>query len=503
MPIDVAPPRTEPRIATGVPGLDEILGGGLTRDRIYLVEGTPGSGKTTLALQFLLKGRELGESGLYITLSETEHELRAAAASHGWSLDGIDLFELVSEEGLDPDSEQSVLHPSDVELGETTRGVMRQVEATKPMRVVFDSLSEMRLLAQNPLRHRRQILALKHFFSTRNCTVLLLDDQTAEHGDLQLHSIAHGVISLQRTPQEYGSQRRRLEVIKMRGIKYRGGFHDFELDTGGIRVFERLVAAHHHATFTYETVSTGAPGLDTLIGGGLSRGTNTLISGPSGVGKTTTAVRCALTALERGEKVAYYLFDEGLPTLLARSKALGMDLQPFLDSGHLLIRAIDPAELSPGEFACNVREAVENVGVGLIVIDSLNAYLQAMPGQKFLLLQMHELLTYLNQQGMVTLLILGQHGFIGEVRTDIDLSYLSDSILLFRFFEAAGSVRTAISAVKSRTSEHEKTIREIRLTEDGIEVGQALIDFQGVMSGLPAYEGKIAMLGDQDPSTDG
>jgi circadian clock protein KaiC len=503
MPIDVAPPRTEPRIATGVPGLDEILGGGLTRDRIYLVEGTPGSGKTTLALQFLLKGRELGESGLYITLSETEHELRAAAASHGWSLDGIDLFELVSEEGLDPDSEQSVLHPSDVELGETTRGVMRQVEATKPMRVVFDSLSEMRLLAQNPLRHRRQILALKHFFSTRNCTVLLLDDQTAEHGDLQLHSIAHGVISLQRTPQEYGSQRRRLEVIKMRGIKYRGGFHDFELDTGGIRVFERLVAAHHHATFTYETVSTGAPRLDTLIGGGLSRGTNTLISGPSGVGKTTTAVRCALTALERGEQVAYYLFDEGLPTLLARSKALGMDLQPFLNSGALLIRAIDPAELSPGEFACNVREAVENVGVSLIVIDSLNAYLQAMPGQKFLLLQMHELLTYLNQQGMVTLLILGQHGFIGEVRTDIDLSYLSDSILLFRFFEAAGSVRTAISAVKSRTSEHEKTIREIRLTGDGIEVGQALIDFQGVMSGLPAYEGKIAMLGDQDPSTDG
>jgi circadian clock protein KaiC len=503
MPIDVAPPRTEPRIATGVPGLDEILGGGLTRDRIYLVEGTPGSGKTTLALQFLLKGRELGESGLYITLSETEHELRAAAASHGWSLDGIDLFELVSEEGLDPDSEQSVLHPSDVELGETTRGVMRQVEATKPMRVVFDSLSEMRLLAQNPLRHRRQILTLKHFFATRNCTVLLLDDQTAEHGDLQLHSIAHGVISLQRTPQEYGSQRRRLEVIKMRGIKYRGGFHDFELDTGGIRVFERLVAAHHHATFTYETVSTGAPRLDTLIGGGLSRGTNTLISGPSGVGKTTTAVRCALTALERGEQVAYYLFDEGLPTLLARSKALGMDLQPFLNSGALLIRAIDPAELSPGEFACNVREAVEHVGVSLIVIDSLNAYLQAMPGQKFLLLQMHELLTYLNQQGMVTLLILGQHGFIGEVRTDIDLSYLSDSILLFRFFEAAGSVRTAISAVKSRTSEHEKTIREIRLTGDGIEVGQALIDFQGVMSGLPAYEGKIAMLGDQDPSTDG
>lgn len=495
MPIDLPPPISDPRVATGVPGLDEILGGGLTRDRIYLVEGTPGSGKTTLALQFLLKGRELGESGLYITLSETEIELRAAAASHGWSLDGISLFELVSEEGLDPDSEQSVLHPSDVELGETTRGVMRMVEETKPMRVVFDSLSEMRLLAQNPLRHRRQILALKHFFVTRSCTVLLLDDQTAEDGDLQLHSIAHGVISLQRTPQEYGSQRRRLEVVKMRGVKYRGGFHDFELDTGGVTVFERLVAARHHTSFTHEMVSTGTPRLDTLIGGGLSRGTNTLISGPSGVGKTTTAVRCALSALERGEKVAYYLFDEGLPTLLARSRALGMDLQPFLDSGQLSMRAIDPAELSPGEFAFHVRNAVEDTGARLVVIDSLNAYLQAMPGQKFLLLQMHELLTYLNQQGVVTLLILGQHGFIGEVRSDVDLSYLSDSILLFRFFEAAGSVRTAISVVKSRVSEHEKTIREIRLTPDGIEVGEALSDFQGVMSGLPSYEGKVAMLG--------
>lgn len=491
-------PEGEARVATGVPGLDEVLGGGLTRDRIYLVEGTPGSGKTTLALQFLLKGQELGESGLYITLSETEVELRAAAASHGWSLDGISLFELVSEEGLDPDSEQSVLHPSDVELGETTRGVMERVDEVKPMRVVFDSLSEMRLLAQNPLRHRRQILALKHFFVTRNCTVLLLDDQTAEHGDLQLHSIAHGVISLQRAPQEYGSQRRRLEIVKMRGIKYRGGFHDFELDTGGVTVFERLVAARHHSSFDHELVSTGTLQLDALMGGGLARGTNTLLSGPSGVGKTTTAVRCVLSALLRGERVAYYLFDEGMPTLVARSKALGMDIQPFLDSGQLQMRAIDPAELSPGEFAFHVRKAVEQMDARTVVIDSLNAYLQAMPGQKFLLLQMHELLTYLNQQGVVTLLILGQHGFIGEVRSDLDLSYLSDSILLFRFFEAAGAVRTAVSVVKSRTSEHEKTIREIRLTGDGIEVGEALSDFQGVMSGLPSYEGKVAMLGGQD-----
>jgi len=487
--------QEDARVSTGVPGLDEILGGGLTRDRIYLVEGTPGSGKTTLALQFLLKGRQLGETGLYITLSETEHELRAAAASHGWSLDGIDLFELVSEEGLDPDSEQSVLHPSDVELGETTRGVMKQVEQTRPLRVVFDSLSEMRLLAQNPLRHRRQILALKHFFATRRCTVLLLDDQTADDGDLQLHSIAHGVITLRRLTQDYGAQRRQLEVVKMRGIKFRGGFHDFSLDTGGIRVFERLVAANHLSTFVQEVVRTGSAGLDALMGGGLTRGANTLISGPSGVGKTTTAVRCALTALERGETVAYYLFDEGLGTLLSRSKALGMDLEPYIDSGRLLIRAIDPAELSPGEFAFLVCDAAERLGARTVVIDSLNAYLQAMPGQKFLLLQMHELLTYLNQQGIVTLLILGQHGFIGEVRSDIDLSYLSDSILLFRFFEAEGAVRTAISVVKNRTAAHENTIREIRLTDQGIEVGEALTDFQGVMSGLPSYHGKIDMLG--------
>lgn len=500
MPLDDPPANADPRVATGVPGLDAILGGGLPRDRIYLVEGAPGSGKTTLALQFLLKGRELNESGLYITLSETEAELRAAADSHGWSLDGVDLFELVSEEGLDPESEQSVLHPSDVELGETTRRVMAQVDSTKPLRVVFDSLSEMRLLAQNPLRHRRQILALKHFFSTRKCTVLLLDDQTSEDGDLQLHSIAHGVISLERTAEEYGSQRRRMEVVKLRGVKYRSGFHDFKLDTGGITVFERLVASHHGAVIRDGVVTTGAPRLDELIGGGLSRGTNTLITGPSGVGKTTTAVRCALSALERGEKVAYYLFDEGLPTLLARSKAMGMELHPYVATGQLAIRAIDPAELSPGEFAFQVRQAVEHAGVGTVVIDSLNAYLHAMPGQKFLLLQMHELLTYLNQQGVVTLLILAQHGFIGEVRSDIDLSYLSDSILLFRFFEAAGAVRTAISAVKSRTTAHEKIIREIRLTSRGIEIGEALTDFRGVMSGLPSYDGAVAMLGAEAPA---
>lgn len=489
-------PQETERVVTGIAGLDDILGGGLTRDRIYLVEGTPGSGKTTLALQFLLKGRDLGESGLYITLSETEIELRAAAATHGWDLDGLSIFELVSEEGLNPDSEQSVLHPSDVELGETTRGVMKSVEALKPMRVVFDSLSEMRLLSQNSLRYRRQILALKHFFTTRNCTVVLLDDQTAEDGDLQLHSIAHGVISLQRTPQDYGAQRRRLEVIKMRGIKYRGGYHDFELDTGGITVFERLVAASHHTAFDEELVTTGSDQMDALVGGGLSRGTNTLLTGPSGVGKTTTAIMTVQAALKRGERASYYLFDEGLRTLVQRSKSLGMELEPYIDSGQLDIRSIDPAELSPGEFASQVRNAVEKGKSRTVVIDSLNAYLQAMPGRKFLLLQMHELLTYLNQQGVVTILVLGQHGFVGEVSTALDMSYLSDAILLYRFFESEGAVRTALSVVKSRSTDHEKTIREMRLTSGGVEVGAALTDFQGVMSGLPAYHGKLPMLGE-------
>ncbi len=482
------------RAPFGVGGLDDILGGGLTPSRIYLLEGTPGTGKTTLALQFLLKGGELGEKGLYITLSETELELRAVAASHGWSLDGLSIHELVNEAGLDPDSEQSILHPSDVELGETTRAIMERVESERPTRVVFDSLSEMRLLAQNPLRYRRQILALKHFFANRACTVLLLDDKTASGTDLQLHSIAHGVITLEQTAQDFGTQRRRLRVVKMRGIKFRGGFHDFSLDTGGIEVFPSLVAAEHRRDFESVLVSTGSAELDTLMGGGLARGTNILLMGPSGVGKTTTLIRCVLSALERGETCAYFLFDEGLTTLLNRASAMSMDLQPFIDSGHLMIRQIDPAEVSPGEFASWVRRAVTETQATYIGIDSLNAYLQAMPGEKFLLLQMHELLSYLNQLGIVTLLVLGQHGLAGDMRTDVDLSYLSDAILLFRFFESKGEILTAVSVVKSRASAHERSIREFRLGATGVRVGEALTDFQGVMIGVQTYRGNVAML---------
>lgn len=482
------------RVSTGIADLDNILGGGLTPHRSYLLEGTPGSGKTTIALQFLLDGARVGERGLYITLSETVAELREVARSHNWSLDAIELFELVSGEGLDPESEQSILEPSEVELGETIHGVMECVDRLRPTRVVFDSLSEMRLLAQNSLRYRRQILALKQYFSTRQCTVLMLDDRSSDPGDVQLHSIAHGVITLEQAVQDYGSERRRLRVIKMRGVKYRGGFHDFVIETGGVSVFPRLIAAEHHRPFTGDLVSTGVKALDLMLGGGLAPGTNTLLTGPSGVGKTSTAVRCGLTAIERGEKAAYYLFDEGVATMLARARSLGMDLQPHIDSGMLEVVQIDPAELSPGEFASWIRAAIEKRDVKFLAIDSLNAFLQAMPGEKYLLLQMHELLSYLNQQGVITMLVLGQHGIIGDVRSDVDLSYLSDGIVMFRYFEAQGSVCKAISVTKSRVTSHEGSIREFRLTGSGLEVGTPLADFEGVLSGLPAYRGATPLM---------
>ena len=486
-------------MSTGVVGLDNILGGGLTPNRVYLVEGSPGAGKTTLALQFLLKGAERGEAGLYITLSETRSELLAVADAHGWEVDAISIVELLSDEGLDPEYEQSILHPAEVELGETVKNVMHQVEALKPVRIVLDSLSELRLLSQNPLRYRRQILALKRYFATRDCTVFLLDDNTSDPGDLQLHSIAHGVVSLDQLVHDYGGARRRLRVAKMRGLKFREGFHDFTLETGGIEVYPRLIAAEHHADFSSTPLSTGSDGLDALLGGGLIPGTNTLLIGPSGVGKTTTVVCCLMAALKRGERCMYYLFDETLRTLLLRSKALGMDLTPYLENDQLTLRQIDPAEMSPGQFTSDVREAVEDDGVGYVAIDSLNAYLQAMPGERYLLLQMHELLGYLNQRGVVTMLVLGQHGIVGEVQTDIDISYLSDSMILFRYFEHQGEVLTALAAVKSRGSAHERTIRQFRLAQGGIEVSEALRDFDGVLAGLPSYRGDAAMLGASGP----
>lgn len=487
--------------STGITGLDDILNGGLTPERMYLVEGTPGTGKTTLGLGFLLAGAAAGETGLYITLAETEVELRAVGDAHGWSLDSLKLFEMVPPDGFTEDQEQTLLHPSEVELGETVRNIMAKIDEIRPARVVLDSLSELRLLSQSPIRYRRQILALKHFFSTRACTVLVLGDKGASGSDLQLHSIAHGVISLDQTLASFGAQRRRLHVVKMRQRPFRGGYHDFEIARGGLCVYPRLVAADHAVQDTGEPVTTGSPALDALLGGGLVPGTATLLTGPAGVGKTTTSIQCIVAALQRGEKVAYFLFDERTPTLLARSAALGLDLRPYMDSGLLELRAIDPAEMSPGEFAGHVQSSVENNGATMVAIDSLNAYLQAMPDEQFLVLQMHEMLSYLGQKGVVSLLILGLHGVTGDIRSDVDLSYLSDTVIQLRYFEAYGEVRQAISVIKTRTARHERTIREFQIGSNGLRLGEPLNRFQGVLTGVPTFSGesKTLMASQTDP----
>jgi circadian clock protein KaiC len=401
------------RVSTGSVGLDDILGGGLDAERVYLIEGRPGTGKTTLALQFLLEGVRLGERCLYVTLSESERELRAVVARHGWTLEGIDIFELVPPEAsLDPDQELTLFHPAEMELSETTKHILDRVAEVNPSRVVFDSLSEMRLLAQNSLRYRRQILALKHFFAHRQCTVVLLDDLTSHQDDLQLHSISHGVITLEQLPLEYGAERRRLRVVKMRGIKFRGGYHDFTIETGRLAIYPRLVAAEHHKSFIGELTSTGSPELDALLGGGIERGTSLLLVGGAGVGKSSVAMTYAMAAAARGEAVTVFAFDEGLGTTFARAAALGMPLQGHVDTGQVRLQQIDPAEMSPGEFAHRVRESVEHEGVRVVVIDSLNGYMNAMPEERFLVLQMHELLSALNQLGVVTILVLAQHGLM-------------------------------------------------------------------------------------------
>ena len=480
------PPATD-RLPTGLPGFDEILGGGFERDRSYLVEGKPGTGKTTLALQFLLEGVRRGERGLYITLSETRDELNAVAASHGWDLGDLQLFELVpAEANLDPGHVQTLIHPSEVELGETTRAIFDVIDAQKPTRVVFDSLSEMRLLAQNSLRYRRQILALKQFFAGRHITVMLLDDLSSEPNDLQLHSIAHGVVRLGQLPAEYGSERRRLRVVKMRGVAYQGGYHDFTIETGGIIVYPRLQAGTRGDQADGEPLSSGVAELDQLVGGGLDRGTSTLIIGPSGVGKSTLALCYALSAVAQGEKAVLYAFDEGIATLLKRARGLGMPLDQHIAAGRIRIEAINPAELSPGEFVALVRRDVEGEGCCCVVIDTLNGYLNAMPEEKFLLLQMHELLSYLSQQGVVTMLVLAQHGLLGSMHTPLDVSYLSDTVLLLRYFESGGAVHQALSVMKRRSGPHERTIREYRLDASGIRVGPPLTGFQGVLSGIPS-----------------
>jgi circadian clock protein KaiC len=478
------------RVSTGSDGLDDILFGGLDPNRMYLYEGRPGSGKTTMALQFLLEGARGGERVLYISLSETNRELSLVARRHGWSLQGVDIFELVPPETtLDPDRELTVFHPAEMELSETTGLIFKEVERINPTRVVLDSLSELRLLAQNPLRYRRQVLALKHFFTNRNCTVILLDDLSSSQDDLQLHSIAHGVVMLEQLAIDYGAERRRLRVIKMRGIRFRGGYHDFTIEVGGVRIFPRLVAAEHHASFVGELTPSGNAELDQLLGGGLERGTNALLIGSAGVGKSSVALTYAIAAAERGERAVYFAFDEGRGTLEARARTLGLPLERHLESGLIRFQQIDPAELSPGEFAANVRKSVEEDHVRIIIIDSLNGYLNAMPDERFLILQMHELLTYLAQQGVLTILVLAQHGLVGPMETPLDISYLSDAVLMLRYFEVGGTVRRALSVVKKRSGHHEHTIREFRLSSKGITLGPPLKNFSGVFSGTPHYIG--------------
>lgn len=485
------------RAETGIEGLDYILGGGFPRNRMYLLEGDPGSGKTTMAMQFLLAGARRGEPGVYATLSETEEELRDIARSHGWTLDGITICDLqMSDESLKADSQYTLFHPAEVELSETTRTVLEAVERVHPTRVVFDSLSEMRLLARDSLRYRRQILALKHYFTGRDCTVLLLDYGTSP-GEFQLQSLTHGVMSFGRETPGYGGERRRLRVQKVRGIAYREGFHDYVIRTGGMQVFPRLVAAQHHTDFEQATVSSGVPELDALLGGGIDRGTSVMLLGPSGVGKSTLSAQYVSAAAARGEKACVYSFEESPASWVSRAERLGMEMKRHLEEGWVAIRQIDPAEMTPGEFAEDVRRNVDN-GVTTLVIDSLNGYRNAMPDEQDLTLHLHELLSYLNQQGVTTLLVMSQHGLLGEgVTAPIDLSYLADTVILLRFFEAFGQVRQAISAVKKRSGTHEHSVRELRISDRGLRVGRELREFHGILSGQLSYTGEVQpLLGD-------
>jgi circadian clock protein KaiC len=488
----VANPETDPDVIarTGIAGLDDVLNGGLSRGRVYLVEGVPGSGKTTLALQYLIEGAKRGEPVLYISLSETTEELNAVAQSHGWSLNGITIRELLPDEGLlEAEQQYTMYHPSEVELASTTKLILEDVQKLKPARVVFDSLSELRLVAGNPLRYRRQILALKQYFSGRHITAILLDDMTAADHDLHVQSIVHGVIYLQHLSPEYGAERRRLRVIKYRGTAYRGGYHDFAIRKGGLVVFPRLIAAESRQTPTGAKLPSNLTALDALLGGGIEEGTSTLIVGAAGTGKSTITAQFCAAAAARGQKSIILMFDESPNTLFGRCDGLNVPIQKCVEDGMVRTVQVDPAELSPGEFSFLIREAVERDGVKIVAIDSLNGYLNAMPEERFLIIQLHELLMYLSQHGVASLLISAHHGIIGaSMQAPVDASYLADAVVLLRYFETKGEVRQAISIVKKRGGVHERTVREFRMHDGSISVGEPLRQFRGVLTGVPVID---------------